>query len=135
MKKFFSINYTTAAFNIAMLLLRVVAGGLTMSHGYDKLVHFSEIQAKFMNFMGIGRTLSLSMVIFAEFFCALFIIIGLFSRLVTIPLVISMAVAVVKAHQLDVFGAGEKATLFLGCFLVLLLCGPGKASIDGMLRG
>ena len=134
MKKFFSINYSTAAFTISMLLLRIVAGGLSMSHGYTKLVHFSEYQSKFMNFLGIGSTLSLSLVIFSEFFCALFLIIGLFSRLVTIPLVISMSVAVVKAHHMDVFDTGEKATLFLVCFLVLLLCGPGKASIDGMLR-
>jgi len=45
-----------------------------------------------------------------------------------------MSVAVVKAHHLDVFGAGEKAALYLTCFIALLLCGPGKASVDGIIN-
>lgn len=134
MKKFFSTSYSTAAFNIAMLLLRVGAGALIMHHGYDKLVHFSQMQTKFINFMGIGQTLSLSLVIFAEFFCGLFLIIGLFTRLVAIPPIIAMSVALLKAHNLDLFDTGERVTLYLTCFLVLLLIGPGKASIDGVIR-
>ncbi|MEO6915159.1 MAG: DoxX family protein [Chitinophagaceae bacterium] len=134
MKKFFSISYSPAAFNVAMLVLRVAAGALIMHHGYDKLVHFSQMQTRFMNFMGIGQTLSLSLVIFAEFFCGLFLIIGLFSRLVVIPPIISLSVAIFKAHNADFFDSGEKASLFLICFIVLLLLGPGKASIDGVIR-
>jgi putative oxidoreductase len=134
MRKFLSINYSQAAFNIAMLILRVGAGAMAMSHGYSKLVHFAEMKSKFMNFMGIGSTLSLILVIFAEFFCSIFLIIGLFSRLVVIPLIIVMTVALLQRHNSDVFGEGEKVTLFLTCFLPILLCGPGKASVDGMMR-
>lgn len=134
MRKFLSVNYSTAAFNIAMLVLRVSSGALIMSHGYSKLVHFADMRMKFMNFMGIGSTLSLSLVIFAEFFCAMFLIIGLFSRLMLIPLIIDLSVAVIKAHHGDVFGDGERAALYLSCFFTLLLCGPGKASVDGLMR-
>jgi putative oxidoreductase len=134
MRRFFSINYSQAAFNIAMLVLRVGAGAMAMSHGYGKLVHFSEMKLKFMNFMGIGSTLSLILVIFAEFFCSIFLIMGLFSRLVVIPLIINMAVALFKAHNGDVFGDGERAALYLTIFITLLLCGPGKASVDGMMK-
>ncbi len=134
MKKFFSVNYSNVAFNISMFLLRVGAGALIMSHGYTKLVHFADMRMKFMNFMGIGSTLSLSLVIFAEFFCAIFLIIGLFSRLMLIPLIIDLSVAIIKAHHGDVFADGEKAALYLICFITLLLCGPGKASVDGMMR-
>lgn len=134
MKRLMSINYSNAAFNFAMLLLRVGAGVMIMSHGYAKLVHFTDYRSKFMNFMGIGNTASLSLVIFAEFFCAIFLIIGLFSRMATIPLIIAMGVALVKAHHGDIFGDGEKAALYLICFVSLLLCGPGKASLDGMIK-
>lgn len=134
MKKLLSINYSAAAFNFAMLLLRVSSGVLLMSHGYSKLIHFADMKSKFMNFMSLGPTLSLTLSIFAEFFCSIFLIIGLFSRLVTIPLIVNMSVALVLAHHGDVFGDGEKAVLFLACFLTLLLCGPGKVSIDGMIR-
>lgn len=134
MKRLMSINYSNAAFNFAMLLLRVGSGVLIMSHGYDKLVHFADYRNKFMNFMGIGNTASLSLVIFAEFFCSIFLVIGLFSRLATIPLIVAMGVALIKAHHAAVFGDGEKPALYLCCFVTLLLCGPGKASLDGMIK-
>ena len=75
---------------------------------------------------------SFTLVVFAEFFCALFIIIGLFTRLAAIPLIINMTVALIKAHDWKVFGDGEMATLFLAAFLMLLLLGPVKVSVDGM---
>jgi putative oxidoreductase len=132
MKKLLSIQYSDAAFNFAMLLHRLVFGILMMSSGYDKLIHFSTMKLKFMNFMGIGSTVSLLLVIFAEFFCALFITIGLFTRLTVIPLVICMSVALFKAHGGDVFGHGSSATLYLSAYLLLLLLGPGKISVDGL---
>jgi len=132
MKKLLSTKYSAGAFNTAMLFLRLGAGVLMMSHGYDKLVHFGSRHNSFMNFFGIGSTFSLTLVIFAEFFCSLFLILGLFTRLATIPLIIAMSVALFKAHNADVFGKGEVATLYLACYVVLLLLGPGKVSVDGM---
>jgi putative oxidoreductase len=133
MKKLLSIKYSTGAFNTAILILRVALGALMMSHGYNKLMHFAEMKSKFMNFMGIGVTLSLALVIFAEFFCSLFLMLGLFTRLACIPLIITMCVALFKAHNMDVFGDGQVAALYLAGYLVLLLLGPGKASVDGMI--
>jgi putative oxidoreductase len=132
MKKLLSIHYSPLLFNISTLLLRVIGGILMMSHGYDKLVHFSEKKTTFYNFLNIGTENSLLLAIFAEFFCALFIALGLFTRLVALPLVIIMGVAIFKVHQMDFFQTGEKASLFLGIFITLLLCGPGKISIDGI---
>jgi putative oxidoreductase len=96
MKKLLSIHYNAFSFNTAMLLLRITMGLLMMTHGYDKLVHFSERKLQFYDFLGLGSTTSLILAIFAEFFCALFISIGLFTRLVSIPLVITMIVVVFK---------------------------------------
>ena len=134
MRKLTSVNYSAAAFNTAMLVLRVGSGVLFMSHGYSKLVHFDDMKSKFMNFMGLGSTLSLSLVIFSEFFCSIFIIIGLFTRLVVIPPIFSSFVALFVAHNGDIFKDGEKAALYLVCFITLLLCGPGRASVDGMIK-
>jgi putative oxidoreductase len=134
MKKLLSISYSNWAFNLGMLLLRIGAGALMIPHGYSKLVHFSEMKNSFMNFLGLGSLVSLLLVIFAEFFCGMFVIMGLFTRLTIIPLIIDMSVALVKAHKGDVFGDGASATLFLTSFLALLLCGPGKASVDGLIN-
>lgn len=132
MNKLLSTKYSTGAFNTAMLLLRLALGILMMMHGYNKLVHFADMQHKFMNFLGLGSTLSLILVIFAEFFCSLFLILGLFTRLATIPLIIATCVMVFKAHNGDIFGEGEQAALYLSGYLVLLLIGPGRISVDSM---
>jgi putative oxidoreductase len=133
MRKILSVKYSAGAITAALLALRLGSGILMMHHGYDKLVHFSSYQSKFMNLLGIGSTASLSLVIFAEFFCALFIAIGLFTRLATIPLIIAMGVALFSAHNSDFFGKGEMATLYLCVFVALLITGPGKASVDGII--
>ena len=132
MNKLLSTKYSTGAFNTAMLLLRLALGILMMMHGYNKLVHFADMQHKFMNFLGLGSTLSLILVIFAEFFCSLFLILGLFTRLATIPLIIATCVMIFKAHNGDIFGEGEHAALYLSGYLVLLLIGPGRISVDSM---
>lgn len=132
MRKFFSVSFSQGAFNAAMLLLRLVFGALMMNHGYKKLVAFSRKKETFMDFLGTGSTVSLSLTIFAEFFCALFIIIGLFTRLSAIPLIVVMAVALFVSHNGDFFGEGEMAALYLCAFLCILLLGPGRISVDGM---
>jgi len=133
MRKLFSSKYSAGAFNVAMLFLRLGFGILMMNHGYQKLLHFADKQHSFMNFLGMGSTLSLALVIFAEFFCALFIMLGLFTRLAAIPLIIATCVMIFKVHNGDVFGDGETAALYLTGFLVLLLVGPGRVSVDSMI--
>ena len=127
-----STHYNAFSFNTAMLVLRLTMGMLMMSHGYDKLVHFSEKKAVFYNFSSLGSTTSLMLCIFAEFFCALFVMIGLFTRLAAVPLVVVMSIAVFSVHKMDFFDTGEAASLYLAGYLVLLLCGPGRASVDGI---
>jgi putative oxidoreductase len=133
MNKLLSTNYSAGAFNAAMLVLRLGLGTLMLMHGYDKLIHFSDMQHKFMNFMGIGSTMSLALVVFAEFFCSLFLILGLFTRLAAIPLIIATCVMVFKAHNADVFGDGQTAALYLIGYIVLLLVGPGRVSVDSLM--
>jgi putative oxidoreductase len=133
MNKLFSTKYSAGAFNVAMLLLRVGMAGLMLSHGYDKLVNFATYKAKFMNFLGLGTSVSLAMLIFAEFFCSFLLIIGLFSRLATIPLIIAMTVALVEAHKVQIFGEGEHAAMYIVAFATILIVGPGKISVDGAI--
>ena len=133
MKRFFSTKYNNTSINAALFILRVSFAGLMLPHGYDKLVNFAKYKGDFMSFLGIGSTLSLALVVFSEFFCSLFLIVGLFSRLVTIPLIISCAVALMIAHKGNIFSDGEHAALFMFGFIALLIAGPGKASADGMM--
>ncbi|MEP6465052.1 MAG: DoxX family protein [Parafilimonas sp.] len=135
MKKILSIKYSAASFNLSMLILRIVLGiFLITEHGYMKIVNFSTMQYQFYSFMGIGSKLSLILAIFAEVFCALFIVLGLFTRLAAIPLIITMLVAIFGEDAGKPFLESELAIVYLGVFVTLLLCGPGKISIDGMIN-
>ena len=133
MKRILSTKYSTGAFNFSMLILRLGLGVLMLSHGYSKLIHFHGMRGSFINFLGLGSTLSLSLDIFAEFFCSIFLILGLFTRLAVIPIMIAMSVALIKVHHGDIFGAGERAAIYLACSIAILFCGPGKISVDGMI--
>jgi putative oxidoreductase len=133
MKRLFSTKYSAGAFNIGMLILRGGMAALMIPHGFDKLQHFPKYSRDFMNFLGTGQTVSLALLVFAEFFCACLVLLGLFTRLACIPLIIAMSVALVQAHKSQVFGEGEHATLFIIGFLTVLILGPGKISVDGAM--
>ena len=134
MRKLFSTRYSENAFAFALLILRIGAGGLMlMNHGYDKLMHFSQRAHRFSDPFNIGSTTSYSLVLFAEFFCAAFIILGLFTRLAAIPLIITMGVVDWISHNGSFSGKGELPALFLAAFIAILFVGPGKVSIDRLI--
>jgi putative oxidoreductase len=132
MKKLLSTNYSTGAFNTAMLLLRLVAGVLMLQHGYEKLTHFDATAHDMIDFMGIGQKASTVLVIFSEFFCSALLIIGLFTRFACIPLIITMVVAMWKVHHNDYLHE-DTVSLYIAAYLTLLLVGPGKISVDSMI--
>ena len=131
--KLLSTKYSAGAFSAAMFILRLGVGLLMMNHGYSKLIKFAEMKNQFMNFMGLGTSTSLILVIFAEFFCSILIVLGLFTRLATIPLIITMSVVLIKVTHGNFFDKGELPSLFLLAYITLLLVGPGRASVDGMI--
>ncbi|MEO8823838.1 MAG: DoxX family protein [Ginsengibacter sp.] len=133
MSKFLSTKYSNAGFNFGMLVLRVVLGILLISHGYSKLLMFNTLRYKFMSFLHMGPTISLSLVIFAEFFCSIFLILGLFTRFAIIPIIIAMGVVVFLATHGEILGRGERGAMYLAVSIAILFCGPGKISVDGLI--
>ncbi len=121
--------------DVGLLLLRVVTGLLMMTqHGWGKLSRYDERAATWADPIGVGSELSLALAVFAEFFCAAFVVAGLATRAAAIPLVITMLVAAGIVHWDDPFGKKEMALLFLMPFLTLLFAGAGRYSIDGWLH-
>ena len=133
MKKLFYHSYSPLAFNLATLILRVGLGVLMIpNHGWAKLSHFAEKKNTFMNFMGMGSTMSLALATFAEFFCSILLILGLFTRLATIPLIITVFV-ILNVHHWQFLGEHELVPAFLFGYLAILLLGPGKFSLDAKI--
>ncbi len=133
MRKIFSTKYNAGAFSFGLLILRLGGGLLMAKHGYDKLMNFNAIQSKFMSFMGLSPSMTLGLVIFAELVCALFLVIGLFTRLACIPLIILFVVIIFQVGTADFFGKEELPALYLASFIAILFTGPGKISLDNMI--
>lgn len=135
MKKLLSIRYSAGAFNFSMFLMRLAFGcSLLINHGLPKLMRFAEFESHFYNFLGLGTRFSLILVIFAEVFCSLFIILGLFTRIAVIPLIIMLLIVIFKVNAGKPFLDSELAVLFITACFTLLLCGPGRISVDGMIN-
>jgi putative oxidoreductase len=134
MKKILSTKYQENTWSLGLLILRVGIGLLMLRHGMDKLTHFNEYKGMSVLF---GSPTDMILVIFAEFFCSIFLVLGLFTRFAVIPLVITMAVAFFKTHHSllsdDCKLSGESALVYLLVYLTILFTGPGKFSIDRMI--
>ena len=133
MRKIFSTKYSAGTVSTAALLLRLIFGGLMLVHGYDKLVNFNATAAQMPNFLGLGQTTTASLVVFAEFFCSIFLILGLFTRLATIPLIICMSYIIFILNSGKILENAETAILFLAGYIAILLIGAGRASVDGLI--
>lgn len=117
-----------------LFILRLGVGlVMLLAHGSGKLMGFSELSGQFADPFGLGMSASLTLAVFAEFFCSILLVIGLFTRLATVPLIITMATAFFIIHGDDPFARKEKALLFLIPYLTLLLAGPGRISLDWLL--
>lgn len=102
-------------------------------HGYTKVISYDEILPQFGDPIGIGQQLSFNLVIFAEFFCAIFVALGLLTRLAVIPIIINMSVAFFVAHANDPFEVKEKAFMFLALSIAVLVSGSGRFSVDSLI--
>lgn len=136
--------------SIGLLILRLGMGGFLITHGWGKLqTLLSGELDQFADPIGLGSATSLILVVGAEFFCSLLVMIGLVTRLAAVPVVIAMAVAAFVVHANDpwtmgggaaLFQAGEAeswssrepAMLYLTAFLALVFTGPGRLSIDAL---
>ena len=112
-----------------LLVLRIAFAGMLITHGWQKLTHF---EATTQQFASMGGASVAALVVFAEFFCALGVVVGLLYRLALIPVIITMFVAFFIAHgaRLTGEGNGELSFLYLVVFVALMATGSGKYALD-----
>ena len=121
--------------NLGLLIFRVSINlFMLLGHGlgkFEKILSGDDI--KFLDPFGIGATASLYLATFAEFIASGMIILGLFNRLSTTSLIITMGVAAFIAHADDPFARKEKALMYLASYILLFLTGPGKYSLQNLI--
>ena len=120
--------------SFALFVFRIVTGIFMLTHGYGKLrMLFGSDPIQFADPIGIGVNISLALVVFAEFFCSIFLILGLATRFASIPLLITMLVAAFVFHAADPFFQKELPLVYATIYLVIAIVGPGKISVDNWI--
>lgn len=121
--------------SVVILLLRVTSGILMLTHGYGKLQRLLDGGTiKFADPFGAGPTVSLVLAVFAEVICSSLIILGVFTRLSAIPLIITMLTAAFIIHGGDPIRDKELAILYAVVFITIAFLGAGKYSVDNWLN-
>lgn len=136
--RFFQFNFVPRSVDLSLLVLRVWLGlSMLVLHGWGKLAGFGGMAGSFADPIGLGKTPSLVLAVFAEVFCAALLALGLATRFAALVLVILMTVAFFLVHgrALSGPGSGEMAFLYLAGFLAIFIAGPGAYSVDRKLGG
>ena len=115
-----------------ILAIRIVFGVLFFMHGVDKMMNFSVLSETYPSVFGLGSYTTLMLAIFTEFCCSLFLLTGLMTRIILIPMIISMAVAFFDIHD-ALMPEGELSLIYLIVFLIIFVTGPGRYSLDYLL--
>lgn len=119
--------------DLSLLIFRAGLGIMMLTHGYPKFQRLINGEFSFGDPLGLGVEASLILAVFAEFFCTILVTLGLFTRYAAIPIMFTMVVAWQVVHSDDSFGTQEKSALYFLCFLIILISGPGKYSLDKKL--
>lgn len=131
MRNFNSSKVNDIVLNGLILVIRLFLGFSMLTHGLPKLEKLiANDKIEFMNFLGLGAAISLVLVVFAEFLCSVFIILGFLTRFSTIPLMFTMLIAFFVVHSADPYATKELSLVYFFFYLTIFVLGSGKFSLD-----
>ena len=118
-------------------MARLTVGVLFVSTGWGK-VHNLDKVASFFAELGIPMPgLNATVASYTELLCGSLLVIGLASRLASLPLVVTMIVAILTAKRAEVHGLADLFGLvewtYIALLLVIAAVGPGLASADAAI--
>jgi putative oxidoreductase len=122
---------------LAPLLGRLAVGLLFMSTGWGKAHDIPKV-THFFETLGIPVPgLNAVVVAYSELIGGSLLVVGLFTRLATIPLIVSMIVAILTAKLGDLHGifdlVGFDEFTYLVVLVMIAIIGPGATSLDHLL--
>jgi putative oxidoreductase len=117
-----------------LLLFRLLAGfALLRVHGWEKVAYYEAELRSIPDPFGLGGGVNVAIAIFSDVFCALLVMLGLFTRLASLPILGTTLVGLLFVHINDPWHGRDVPLVYSIMFLVILLLGPGKYSLDGAL--
>ena len=138
-KDFLLMRFVPERTQVGLAILRVWTGAeLFLQHGWEKrperwpfyMAHFIQ------NPIGIGTHASFFVAFTSDFVCSILLIIGLGTRWAALFVIGNIFVAWAFIQHflfLDHNDHGELMLLYIGALLLLVIAGPGTASIDRIL--
>jgi putative oxidoreductase len=123
--------------SVALFLGRLAVGLLFMSTGWGKVHNIPKV-THFFEQLGIPAPgFHAVLVGWSELLCGSALVIGLFSRLATIPLAVSMMVALLTAKLGDIHGifdlVGQDEFTYLVVLVMIAVLGPGRLALDAIV--
>lgn len=119
-------------FDSAILFMRIFIGAMMLTHGIGKIQNYNAIVNSFPDPLGIGSAVSFTLITLIEVGCSVLIIMGLFTRLATLPLIFGMYIATFIAFPEKTFAEGELSFVYMGIYIMLLVSGGGRYALDAL---
>ena len=122
---------------IPQLLVRLFVGYFFAETGWAKVHDLAGMAERFADWGIPAPAFNAAVSGYAELIGGVLVMAGLFTRLVSIPMVFNMLVALVLVKLKKVSGLNDfvelDEPLYALCFLWLVFSGPGKVSLDYFL--
>jgi putative oxidoreductase len=137
MKKFLLFSFLPASPDLGLFILRVWTGlSLFRLHGIEKIVNFSGMLSHFPDPLHIGPLPGLIFAMLSDSVCSILVILGLMTRFASLIIVINLFVVFMFMHNFSFMGGdhSQLVYVYLGAFLMILVSGGGKISVDNFIK-
>jgi putative oxidoreductase len=122
---------------LAPALLRVTLALVFIESGWGKLHSLDNVTEFFTSLHIPMPGFNARLTAATELFGGILVLVGLGTRLVSLPLAFTMVIAIITAKREEVTGltslAGLNEWAYLVMFVVLAIIGPGALSLDALL--
>ncbi len=127
-------GFSTERYHWVMLFYRVlVAFAIIRIHGWKKITGFEEEVLHIPDPFGFGGYTATVMAILSNVVCSVFVAFGLFTRLAAFGAMMVPLIGLLVIHIADPWPAKDAPWMYSLAFLVILLMGPGKYSLDNWM--
>jgi putative oxidoreductase len=119
---------------LALLLGRLSVGLLFMSTGWGKVHNLAGVTGYFQRLGIPAPGFNAVLVGYSELICGTLLVLGLLSRFATVPLIVSMIVAIATAKGSDIHGVFDLVQAdeftYLVVLIMIAILGPGSVALD-----
>lgn len=119
--------------DIGFLVLRVFIGGFLLAgFGARRVTELLGGRSNFPDPLGFGHETALGLAVFAEFGCAILVILGLLTRVAAVPIALHMLLMGFVVYSDASWRRKEMFVVYAIVMISLALTGAGRYSVDAM---